>query len=237
MVPEHVEWCAGIRAIPLKKTTPAPVCYLEKPELEALLNVADTTTAQGRRERALLMFLYTTGARASEAARLTIGDLQLEYSSPGHSLVTLHGKGGKTRLCPLLTGTARAIAELVAGRDSGEPVFLNRRNQAITRSGIRQMVGRCAARAVAEQPSLAGKRVSPHVLRHSAATHLLRSRVDLHTISAWLGHARLETTTVYAQLDLETKAKAIASLVTDAPDSDKPWKSDADVMAYLRTLR
>lgn len=235
--PENVEWYAQIRGIPLKKTAPTPVRYLEKPELDALLNAADTSTPTGRREHTLLLFLYTTGARASEAAKLTVGDLQLEGSGPGHSLVKLQGKGGKTRLCPLLTDTARAIAELVKGRDSSEPVFLNRRNQAITRSGIRQLVGRCAARAVAEQPSLAAKRVSPHVLRHTAATHLLRSKVDLHTIGAWLGHARLETTAVYAKLDLETKARAIAALVTDASDSDKPWKDDEDVIAYLRTLR
>ena len=234
--PEHVEWCGRIRAIPLKKTAPPAVGYLEKPELDALLDAPDTSTLQGRRERALLQFLYTTGARVSEAAGLTVGDLRLGGRSPGHSLVTLRGKGGKTRRCPLLSGTAQALAGLVDGRGSHEPVFLNRREHAITRSGIRQMVGRCAARAAAKQPSLAAKRVSPHLLRHTAATHLLRSNVDLHTISAWLGHARLETTMVYAKLDLETKAKAIAALAPDKPQADKPWKDDPDVMAYLRSL-
>ena len=124
--PEHVEWCGRIRAIPLKKAAPPPVGYLEKHELDALLAAPDTSTPQGRRERALLLFLYHTGARASEAAQLTVGRLQLAGKSPGHSLVVLRGKGGKTRLCPLLQASARALADLAEGRASGEAVFLNR---------------------------------------------------------------------------------------------------------------
>ena len=153
--PEHVEWCSRIRAIPIKKAAPAPISYLEKHELVALLEVPDTSTLQGRRERALLLFLYHTGARASEAAQLKIGAVQLAGSSPGQSLVTLRGKGGKTRLCPLLDGSARALADLVDGRSAGEAVFLNRLGCPITRSGIRQAVVRCAAKAADRAPALA----------------------------------------------------------------------------------
>ena len=209
--PEHVAWCNQIRVIPLKKTAPPSVGYLEKHEIDALLDAPDTSTPQGRRERALLFFLYHTGARASEAAQLTVGDLQLANNGPGHSLVTLRGKGGKTRLCPLLRASARALAQLVQGRGAGEAVFLSRLRRPITRSGIRQLVARCAEKAAWQAPSLAAKKVGPHLLRHTAATHLLRSGVDLNTIRAWLGHVRLDTTTVYAEIDLQRKAKRSSS--------------------------
>ena len=165
------------------RSAPPPVGYLEKHEIDALLDAPDTSTPQGRRERALLLFLYHTGARASEAAQLTVRSLQLAGNGPGHSLVTLQGKGGKTRLCPLLPASARALAPR---RAAGEAVFLSRLRRPITRSGIRQLVSRCAAKAAQQSPSLVAKKVGPHLLRHTAATHMLRSGVDLNTIRAWL---------------------------------------------------
>ena len=234
--PEHVEWCSQIRAIPIKKAAPPPVGYLEKHELDALLDVPDTTTTQGRRERALLLFLYHTGARASEAAELKVGSLQLTGGSQGRSLVKLLGKGGKTRFCPLLDGSARALADLVAGRSADEAVFQNRLGSPITRSGIRQLVLRCASKAANRAPSLAAKKVSPHSLRHTAATHMLRSGVDLNTIRAWLGPARLDTTTVYAEIDLEIKAKAVAVFDSSEPTPDRSYRDDEGLMAFLRAL-
>ena len=235
--PEHVEWCGQIRAIPLKKAPPPSVGYLEKVEIDALLEAPDRSTRQGRREHALLLFLYCTGARVSEAVQLKVGDLQLDSAELGFSFVSLRGKGGKTRLCPLLTPTARVLAEAVAGHASNEPVFLNRRDHPLTRSGMRQLVRRCAARAAERVPSLAAKQVSPHTLRHTAATHLLRSGVDLNTIRAWLGHAKLDTTMVYAEIDLEMKAKAIAcSDESGHPAATKPWREDKGLMSFLRSL-
>ena len=169
----------------------------------------------------------------SEAVRLRVRDLQLESGSAGLlPLVTLRGKRGKTRQCPLLRASARALADLVEGRAAGDAVFLNRLGRPITRSGMRQMVVRCAGRA----PSLAARKVSPHTLRHTAATHLLRSGVDLNTIRAWLGHASLDTTTVYAEIDLATKAKAIALYDADEPAPTQPVRDDKGAMAFLRSL-
>ena len=228
--PEHVEWCGQIRAIPLKKVPPPTIGYLEKSEIDALLAAPNRATPLGRCEHALLLFLYSTGARVSEAAQLTVGDIQM--SNPGQPLVTLRGKGGKTRRCPLLPGTADALASLVAGREASAAVFLNRRGRPLTRSGMRQSVVRCAART----PELAARRVSPHLLRHTAATHLLRSGVDLNTVRAWLGHARLDTTLVYAEIDLETKAKAIAQCDDFDTTPTKLWREDKDLMEYLQAL-
>ena len=113
---------------------------------------------------------------------------------------------------------------------------MNRLGRPITRSGIRQVVERCAAKAAEHVPSLAAKKVGPHVLRHTAATHMLRSGVDLNTIRAWLGHARLDTTTVYAEIDIERKAKAIAFFDSAEPALGKSYRDDKGLMAYLRSL-
>ena len=234
--PEQVEWCGQVCTIPVKKVAPPALGYLEKPELDALLDVPDPATQQGRREHSLLLFLYHSGARVSEAAQLTVGDLQLAGQGGGHALVTLRGKGGKLRRCPLLNSSQRALANLVAGRAAGEAVFLNRRGNPLTRSGMYQLVRRCAAKAVARAPSLARKRVGPHVLRHTAATHMLRAGVDLNTIRAWLGHASLDTTTIYAEIDLELKARAVAVFDSEEQTQAHSYRDDAGLMAFLRSL-
>ena len=234
--PEHVEWCGQIRAIARRKAALPAVGYLEKHEIEALLDAPDIETLQGRRDRALLLFLYHTGARVSEAAQLQVGDLQLVDRGTVPSRVTLLGKGGKTRLCPLLRESTLALADLVAGRKTGEAVFLNRLGRPITRSGIRQLVGRCAGKAAIHAPSLNGRKVGPHVIRHTAATHMLRSGVDLNTIRAWLGHANLNTTAVYAEIDLERKAKAVALFDAAEPKSARPYRERHGIMEYLQSL-
>jgi integrase/recombinase XerD len=130
--PEHVAWCSEIRGIPFKKTANATMTYLEKPEMNALLNAPDRRAEQGQRDYALMLFLYNTGARADEAVHVTIDDLDLG-TSPS---VKINGKGGKTRYCPLWTSTTKTLAPHIAGRPPHEVVFLNRRRQPITRFGI-----------------------------------------------------------------------------------------------------
>ena len=97
--PAHIGWCGQIRAIPSKKATPQPITWLTKTEMNAMLDVPDRRTSQGRTEYALLLFLYNTGARVSEATQLTVGDLQIGQNISRHALVTLHGKGSKIRQC------------------------------------------------------------------------------------------------------------------------------------------
>ena len=122
------------------------------------------------------------------------------------------------------------------GRDPSEHVFLNRCGRPITRFGIHTLVERCVARAVEDVPSLAAKRVSPHTIRHTTATHLLRSGVDINTIRAWLGHVSLTTTNVYAEVDLEMKAKALANCEIKEEKSKKPWRQDQGLMQFLKLL-
>jgi integrase/recombinase XerD len=235
--PELVEWCGQIRTVPFKKAPRSLVTYLEKPEMDALLAIPDLRTAQGCRDHALLLFLYNAGTRADEAAQVRISDLTLPQV-PDRDLasVMIRGKGNKSRQCPLWSQTVRELTLLVQGRDPNEHVFLNRCGRPITRFGIYTLVERCVARAVKDVPSLATKRVSPHTIRHTTATHLLRSGVDINTIRAWLGHVSLETTNVYAEVDLEMKAKALASCEVKEGKTKKPWREDKGLMEFLKTL-
>ena len=235
--PELVEWCGQVRMIPFKKAPQTLVTYLEKTEMDALLDVPHLTKAQGRRDRALLLFLYNTGTRADEAAQVHIEDLALpQVSDRDLASVLVRGKGNKPRRCPLWAHTVRELAALVQGRGPSEHVFLNRCGRPITRFGIHTLVERTVARAAKQVPSLAAKRVSPHTIRHTTATHLLRAGVDINTIRAWLGHVSLITTNVYAEVDLEMKAKALANCEIEGKKNAGPWKEDKGLIEFLRTL-
>jgi site-specific recombinase XerD len=229
--PEHLAWCAELTAVPFKKAAKGTLPYLEKPEMDALLAAPNCRTTQGARDHALILFLYNAGARADEAARLTVADLDLSPSPA----VRLLGKGNKTRLCPLWTSTASVLRALVAGRGGQDPVFLNRRREGMTRFGIYALIRRCADQAARRVPSIGAKHVSPHVIRHTTAVHLLRAGVDINTIRAWLGHVSLDTTNIYAEVDLEMKAKALSECsIPDAPR--RSWHRQPELMAFLRSL-
>jgi site-specific recombinase XerD len=235
--PEHLHWCGQIRTIPLKKSARPLVTYLEKDEMDALLAAPHRDGSQGRRDYVVLLFLYNTGARADEVAHVRIADLDLG-SRPDRdpSSVLIHGKGNKSRRCPLWAKTANELSHLVGSRVAAENVFLNRRGQPLTRFGVHALVERYAAAVAAQLPSVAKKRVSPHMIRHTTATHLLRARVDINTIRAWLGHVSLATTNVYAEVDLEMKANALANCDVGGDEGSVPWKEDVGLMEFLRKL-
>jgi site-specific recombinase XerD len=234
------EQAAQIQKIPLRRTTQLPVTYLEKDEIDAVLATPDRSSFQGQRDYALLLFLYNTGARASEAAHTTVGALQLDTVPAS---VRFLGKGRKVRVCPLWAHTVDVLRSLLASRLEGAeetPVFLNVRRQRITRFGIHTLVERTVAKAARTTPSLLHKQVSPHTLRHTTAVHLLRAGVDINTIRAWLGHVSLETTNRYAQVDLEMKAKALETCVPSHEDNSldptAAWHQDPGLMAFLSSL-
>ena len=229
---EHIDWCAQIRYIPYKKGTQATVPYLDKNEIDALLATPDQSTTQGRHDYALLLFLYNSGARASEAAELTIANFD-----SGSCSVSILGKGRKQRQCPLWPATVQTLSALVGQRQLQERLFLNRCGQSMTRYGIHALVERTANKAQASTPSLAAKRVSPHSIRHSTATHMLRAGIDINTVRAWLGHVSINTTNIYAEIDLEGKAKALAKCdISKEQKAGKRWLEDPDLMAFLHSL-
>lgn len=235
--PERVHWCGEIRSVLFKKAPRPLVTYLEKSEMDALLAAPATNTVQGRRDHALLLFLYNTGARADEVSHVKLGDLDLG-KTPGRdsSSVLIHGKGNKLRRCPLWAKTVKELLPLSMDRPPSDHVFLNRRGQPLSRFGIHAVVERYAKAVAATLPSLAKKRVSTHTIRHTTATHLLRAGVDINTIRAWLGHVSLNTTNVYAEVDLEMKAKALATCEVEEEEPQKPWREDKGLMEFLRTL-
>lgn len=235
--PEHLDWCAQLRTVKSKRSPPKPVCYLEKSEMDALLNAPASTTKLGFRDRALLLFLYNSGARAQEVAKLRIEDLSLHSGADGAlSSVCLHGKGGKVRICPLWATTTVALRNLVAGRAGTEPVFLNRRSEPLTRFGVHEIVIRYARLAMSRVPEMRKKRIGPHTIRHTTATHLLRAGVDINTIRAWLGHVSINTTNIYAETDLEMKAKALGLCAVKNKRSPKRWRGNPDLMSFLAQI-
>ena len=230
--PEHVAWCAQVCLIPFKKTAQTEITYLDKPEMDTLLAAPDRGTPQGQRDYALLLFLYNSGARASEAADLRIGDIDWHSQS-----VRITGKGNKQRTCPLWSITLEQLQRATAQRGPEHRVFLNRNGQPITRFGIHTLVERHAMAAATKMPSLNSKRVSPHVIRHTTATHLLRAGVDINTVRVWLGHVSLNTTNIYAETDLETKARALNTCAPSTKSTKtKPWRDQPALMEFLRRL-
>lgn|SRR3990167_3778236 len=230
--PEYLEWCSQICSIPFKKTTRVCVTYLEKIEMDALLAAPDRNTPQGQRDYVTLLFLYNSGARVSEAAKLKITDIDWYTQS-----VRINGKGNKQRICPLWPLTIEQLRLVTSTRGLDQQVFINRNGQPITRFGVHTLVERNSNKAAIKVPSLSTKQVSPHVIRHTTATHLLRAGVDINTIRAWLGHVSINTTNIYAETDLETKARA---LLTCAPgpegDTTSHWRRQPGVMEFLRKL-
>jgi integrase/recombinase XerD len=235
--PEYIAWCERIRGIPFRRAERPLLPYLDKPEIDALLAAPDRSSEQGHRDYAVLLFLYNSGARASEAANLTVGDLDIRSpAGTQQSIVRVFGKGSKTRECPLWPTTARTLARLIVNRTASEPVFLNRQGQAFTRYGIHALVSRYVKKAARKHPSLHSKRVSPHTLRHTTACHLLKAGVDINTVRAWLGHVSLDTTNIYAEIDLEMKAQALAKCEVTGNPPRRSWRENRELMTFLKAL-
>jgi site-specific recombinase XerD len=236
--PEHLEWCRNIHNIPIKKHAATLITYLEKEEMDAMLNAPDQNCSLGYRDYTLLLFLYNTGARADEVANLQIEALSLSSDNGNIPMVTIKGKGNKSRRCPLWKNTVESLSNLIKGRDKGENVFLNRSGNPLTRFGIYEMVTKYATQIEVNYPSIKAKRVSPHTIRHTTATHLLISGVDINTIRGWLGHVSINTTNIYAEVNLQMKAAALkcCEISSNKKRRAKEWKDDKSLMSFLDNL-
>ena len=185
--PSAMEQAQRILAIPFKRAMAQPIDYFDYDEVRAVLDSVDRSTPDGRRDYALLALLFNTGARVQEIVDLRAHDLQLIHPPQ----VRLRGKGRKVRICPLWPEMAEVLQDFCAerGLDLGSetPLFLNHRGEPLTRFGVRYILARQCERAKATTPSMVGKRLHPHSMRHSTAIYLLKSGVDLVTVSHWLG--------------------------------------------------
>jgi site-specific recombinase XerD len=227
--------CAAVLRIPVKRGPRRTLTYLEPEEVTAILAQPDKKTVKGQRDHALLALLYNTGGRIQEILNLTPNAVRLEPPEQ----VQLLGKGRKARTCPLWPETAELLAALLRRqpRELDEPIFANRYGRPLGASGVRYRLKQYVREAAKLVARLADKRVSPHTFRHTAAVHLVAAQVDVTVIQSWLGHARLDTTALYAQANLETKRKAIEQVDGDARRTKPPrWKRNPEILAWLDAL-
>lgn len=234
--PEWLTVCQRVAAIPVKRAPPRDIRFLERDEVARLFARLPTRGRRAQRDRALLLFLYNSGARAQEVADLRLGNVDLDPPAR----VRLHGKGDKWRSCPLWEDTAvmlRAVVETRTSRADEIPVFTDARGRALTRFGIYKIVRRHGAWLDSET---LGK-VTPHVFRHTTAVHLLESGVEMNVIRGWLGHVNIETTSRYAEINMRSKEVALAAckppVADPAPDKRTvKWRSDEEFLAWLSSL-
>lgn len=197
--PSAIEQLRRLLAIPAKKTDQALVDYLNRQELQTLLDAPDPTTRSGTRDRAMLHLCFAAGLRVSELIGLRLDDVQTHPQTSIH----IRGKGRRERVLPLWKETTTALRAWLAVRgESPDPeLFLNARQGPLSRSGFEHILAKHVQTAAASCPSIASKSVSPHVLRHTCAMHTLKATRDVRKVSLWLGHASVKSTEVYLRAD------------------------------------
>lgn len=236
--PELLHEAERVAGIPQKRCQPPATHYLERDEVEALFAKLPKGGRFGVRDRAVLLFLYNTGARASEVVGVTIQDLSLR--SPPR--VNLHGKGDKWRACPLWPETARILEQMLRDRKqplAGEaPIFASSAGKPLTRFGLYKLVKRYTE-AIPKTDN--HDSVSPHVFRHTTAVHLLEAGVEVNVIRGWLGHVSLDTTNRYAEINIKMKQEALEAcqappLSSVGPPRKPIWHSDPTLLEWLANL-
>ena len=206
-VPSCLDQAQRIRAIPVKRTDEALVRHLAREEVQALLDAPNPGIASGARDRAMLHLAFAAGLRVSELVGLRLDDLRLAPEPVVHVM----GKGRRERRLPLWRETAAALRSWLAVRqgERDPALFLSARGRAMTRAGFEYVLAKHAGTAARSCPSLKSKRVTPHVLRHSCAMHMLQATHDIRRVSLWLGHVSLQSTEVYLRADPTEKLEAL----------------------------
>lgn len=231
--PTHAAQIARVLAIPAKKFDRALVAFLSRAEVDALLAAPDQSAWSGRRDHALMLLAVQTGLRLSELIGLRRDDVNL--GTGAH--VRVVGKGRKERCTPLSKATRTVLTAWLREpiRAPSQPVFPNARGGSLSSHGVHYLLAKHVAVAGAQCSSLARKRVSPHVLRHTTAMDLLQEGVEQSVIALWLGHESIETTQIYLDANLELKEKILAK--TTPPDG-KPgrFRPDDKLLAFLKSL-
>lgn len=232
-MPEHLFLCQRVLAMPFKRTERTVVSYLPVDTLKAILARPDTATLYGRRDLVLLSVLYDTGARVQEIIDLIVKDVRLDEPA----IIRLIGKGKKIRHVPIMKQTVNLLEtylqeqNLLRDNFESHPVFFNRQHNKLTRAGVSYILSKYIDQADTSV------KITPHVLRHTKAMHLLQADVNLVYIRDLLGHAHISTTEIYARADSEIKRKVLETASTNAVVPDlPPWKNDKDLIAWLQGL-
>lgn len=231
--PEHAAVIQRVLAIPPKRFERSLVTFLTEAEIDALLAAPDRATWTGRRDHALLALVAEAGLRASELIGLRCADVHLGVGAH----VSCLGKGRKQRITPLLAGTIAVLRVWLAERagQPAEPLFPTRTGGILSRDALEHRLTKYAASAARACPSLRQKKITPHVLRHTAAMRLLRAGVDPSVIALWLGHDKIETTQIYLHADLGLKERALAR-TTPAHTAPGRYRPPDTLLAFLEAL-
>ena len=230
--PEYLENCTDIIAIRPKKHEKPVIPFLTEEELKALLAQPDPSTRHGLRDLTLLSLLYDSGARVQEITDLKLKDIRL--TNP--AMVTLTGKGRKARQVPLMKETCKLLDAYIRNFNLNSepltsPLFFNQKGQALSRYGITYILKKYVSQAELDSDT---RKISPHVLRHTKAMHLLRAGVNMIYIRDFLGHVDISTTEVYARIDAEMKRKVFEEKVPNfTPNTTMPWEEDKDLLQWL----
>ena len=233
--PEHGALIQRVLAIPQKRWERTDVSYLTSNEIDALLAAPNPHKSNGRRDHALLTMAIQTGFRVSEIIAVRRRDIELRPTA----FVTCLGKGRKNRSTPLTRDTVKVISEWLREipDQPNAVVFPGPSSDPLSRDAVRRLVTRHGNTAQRQCPSLASKRLTPHVLRHSCAMNLLQAGVDLSTIALWLGHEGIETTQIYLHADLKLKEQTIARTAPlNTKNPARRFKATDSLLAFLNNL-
>lgn len=229
-----------ILGIPSKKTVQPSISYLSVDAMTALLKAPDTTTKHGRRDLMILTLLYDSGARVQELINLSVCDIRTDKPAT----ITLYGKGRKVRTVPLMNRTNDMLILYLKEHNLFErnekrnfPVFTNSRNERLSRVGVAYILNKYFTLAKADSEIVYPDRISPHVLRHTKAMHMLQSNINLIYIRDFLGHVNVSTTEIYAKADVEVKRRALeAAFVKAEIPEQAEWIDDKSLMEWLKNL-
>jgi site-specific recombinase XerD len=234
--PSSVSVCQSVLNIPFKRVPARTVTCLDREEVEHILGSIDRRDAAGRRDAAIFQLLYNTGARAQEIVDLRVSSVRL--SAPFQ--VRIRGKGRKERLCPLWQETSSLIGDTLQDRNiephQDVPLFVNAVGKQLTRFGLRHIVHTRVAAAACSRPSLAQRKITPHSFRHATALHLIQSGVEINVVRSWLGHASIETTHAYVEVDMRMKAAALEACGAPKASDRAPRWPRQNLLTWLESL-
>jgi integrase/recombinase XerD len=231
--PESVESVTRVLAIPLKREDKKLVGSLTRLEIEALIAAPDQSSWLGRRDHALLLTLYNSGARVSEMTALK----REQVCFGATTFLQLYGKGRKERTIPRWPQTRRVLQTWFRelGEEKSHMAFPNARGRPLARHSVNYLIHKAAQSAAVRCPSLCTRPITPHLLRHTTAPHLLQAGIDIATIALGLGHESIETTHVYLEADLATKEQALQKLVP-VEEQGARFIADDPLLAFLTAL-
>jgi site-specific recombinase XerD len=231
--PEHAATISQIMAIPSKRHHRSDVTYLTPPEVTALLAAPDQTTPAGRRDHALLQLAVTAGLRVSELTGLKLSDLHLGPAAH----VVCRGKGRKSRITPLDRQTVAVLRGFTAAPPTATDVlFPTRTGTRMSRDALAKRLTQHAATASATCPTLAGRKITPHILRHTAAMRLQAAGIDITVIALWLGHESIETTQIYLHADMQARQTAMDRTTPTGASPGRYRPTDDQLMTFLQRL-